>query len=176
MVDPGWQAVTEQLSIRAYLGPCQKRYLSTLQQCGYETGVGRAGAYEPHGHRAFVDTIYSPLGVEVQTADGAVRRPKLVAVQPNSPLLAIAPGDFWFIKFYPNRASTEIKPPDKYLVETPEPSFTDYLCLDRGAWRTSLWIPGSESPDSVLFELGDNGDDLTVMISGEDPLQLRVGP
>lgn len=168
--------MTESLSIRSCLGSCGKRYLSTMRERPYETGVGRAGVYAPHAHRALVDVIYSPTGVEVQMGDGTIRRPRLVAVPPGSPLLAIAPGDFWFIKFYPNLSSTEIEPPDKYVVKSTESMLTDYLCLDRGAWRTSLWAPGRMSPDSALFVLNGDGSVLHVTISGEQPLQLRIEP
>lgn len=166
----------DRLSIVASLADASKRYLSTVADHGYELGVGRGGDYDPHAHRAFVDVIYSPHGIEVETGDGIVRNTKLVAVQPGSPLYSIRPGNFWFIKFYPNLSATKIKPPEKYDLEEYPVVLADYLCLVDGAWRTAIWFPGVQEGGSILFELVGNGRELCVSIAGAHPTKLTVVP
>ncbi|RHW25442.1 hypothetical protein D0Z08_19645 [Nocardioides immobilis] len=75
-----------------------KSYAWTLETHGLEMGIGRAGLYEEHAHRHFVDLIFSPVGLTIEPLGTSS---KLVIVEPRVRFGPVQTGNFFFLKFLP---------------------------------------------------------------------------
>lgn len=126
-----------------------KIYICEYPQEGYEMGVGRAGRYQGHSHRYFVDVIFSPSGYCTFPSKGERGVwGQLLVVPPLAWLDDIQLGVFFFMKFSPIPGPICI--PDKVVQRLSADPVCNVAIGDH--WR-SPWYPTADRESFIIFKL-----------------------
>ena len=144
--------------VAAFAPRSDKRYDILYANAGFEFGFGRAGSYEGHSHRCFVDLLFSPGGIRWKEG-GETATGMLVIVPARSYLPDVETDNFAFLKFCPD--SREVSLPDKVSDRLCE---RNVMAFTESAQVTFPWFPHPESaPQTIAVSL--SGSELKLHFS-----------